>query len=148
MSSYHVGYTIGQIPWGFLADRYGCRRVMTMSLIGTASAMILFGLSGSIWHVTVSRFLAGLLGAGIFVPSVKLVSTWFSSGLRGTMLGVLSVGGSLGLVIASWASPLISITLGWRKTLILFGIIGVISSLPAWLGLRDREGQRGKMKEI
>ncbi len=143
MSSYHVGYTIGQIPWGYLADRYGCRRVMTMSLIGTASAMILFGLSGSIWQVMASRFLAGLLGAGIFVPSVKLVSTWFSSGLRGTMLGVLSIGGSLGLVFASWASPLISITLGWRKTLILFGVIGVLSSLPAWLSLRDREGQRG-----
>ncbi|MEM3070549.1 MAG: MFS transporter, partial [Candidatus Bathyarchaeia archaeon] len=41
MSSYHVGYTIGQIPWGYIADRYGCRRAMTMSLIGTASAMIL-----------------------------------------------------------------------------------------------------------
>ncbi|MEM3005549.1 MAG: MFS transporter [Candidatus Bathyarchaeia archaeon] len=142
MSSYHVGYTIGQIPWGYIADRYGCRRAMTMSLIGTASAMILFGVSSSIWQVMVSRFMAGLLGAGIFVPSVKLVSTWFSSSLRGTVLGVLSIGGSLGMVIASWSSPLISIALGWRRTLILLGIVGVTSSLPAWLGLRDREGQR------
>lgn len=143
MSSYHIGYTLGQIPWGYLADRVGCRRAMTLSLMGAASSMLLFGLSGSIWQAMLARFLAGLLGAGIFVPSVKLVSTWFPPSLRGTMLGVLSIGGSLGLVASSWASPILSINLGWRKALTLLGFIGLGSSLPVWLCLRDRGGRGG-----
>jgi nitrate/nitrite transporter NarK len=144
MSSYHVGYTLGQIPWGYAADRFGCRRAMTLSLAGAASAMILFGSSGSIWLAMASRFLAGLLGAGIFVPSVKLVSARFPPRSRGTVLGFLSIGGSLGLVAASWFSPITSISLGWRRALIILGLLGLASSIPVWLGLRDGEGNGGR----
>ncbi len=45
MSSYFTGYTIGQIPWGALADRYGPKKVMVASILGIASATVLFGAS-------------------------------------------------------------------------------------------------------
>ncbi len=146
MSSYQLGYAIGQMPWGYLADRVGCRRAMTLSLIGAASAMILFGSSASTSQAILARFMAGLLGAGIFVPSVKLVSSWFPSDRRGTMLGVLSVGGSLGLAMASWASPVMGVALGWRATLTLFGIFGALMAIPSWIGIRDRGSRGGGVK--
>lgn len=138
MSSYFVGYTIGQIPWGYLADRVGSRRAMIMSVIGIASSTVLFGLASDIMQAIASRFLAGLLGAGVFVPSVRLISTWFSPRERGTALGVLSIGGSIGLIAASWAAPLIAIRLGWRGSMIIFGILGLLSSAVMWSTLRDR----------
>lgn len=138
MSSYFVGYTVGQIPWGYLADRVGSRRAMTMSVIGIASSTVLFGLASDIMQAIAFRFLAGLLGAGVFVPSVRLISTWFSPRERGTALGVLSIGGSIGLIAASWAAPLIAIRLGWRGSMIIFGILGLLSSAVMWSTLRDR----------
>jgi nitrate/nitrite transporter NarK len=138
MSSYFVGYSAGQIPWGYLADRIGSRRVMTMSVLGTALSTILFGFAADTWQVIAARFLAGLLGAGIFVPGVKLIAGWFQPRDRGTALGVLNIGGSVGLVLASWAVPSLSIGLGWRGAMEAFGLVGVLSAVVVWLGLRDR----------
>jgi NNP family nitrate/nitrite transporter-like MFS transporter len=87
------------------------------------------------------RFLSGLLGAGIFVPGVKLVSSWFNSEERGTALGLLNVGGSMGMIAASWAVPLLSASMSWRGSLRITGIFGVIAALTCLFFLRDREGE-------
>jgi len=139
MSAYFTGYTIGQIPWGILADRHGPRRVMAASILGTASATVLFGMSQSFWQILLTRFLSGLLGAGVFVPGVKLVSAWFSPGSRGTALGLVSIGGSIGLVIASFLTPYASVSMGWRGAITASGVIGILSSAAILLALKDRQ---------
>ena len=139
MSAYFVGYMLGQIPWGMLADSRGSRPTITLSVLGVSASTMLFGLSHTVAFAMASRFLSGLLGAGIFVPSVRLVSAWFNSEERGTALGVLNIGGSVGLVAASWAVPLISMDAGWRLTIRSAGAIGVAAGAAVWLLLRDRD---------
>jgi nitrate/nitrite transporter NarK len=141
MSAYFIGYTIGQIPWGLLADYYGSRKIMSSSILGISCATFLFGKSSVFWHAAITRFLSGLLGAGVFVPAVRLVSTWFPSENRGTALGILSIGGSLGLIVASWVTPYASIKLGWRATITIFGLLGIASSVSIYTALRDKPGQ-------
>ena len=138
MSAYFVGYTLGQVPWGLLADRYGSRRVMVSSILGIASASMFFSLSQTFTQAAVARFLAGLLGAGVFVPGVRLVSGWFPPNSRGTALGILSIGGSLGLILAGWVVPYTTLWLGWRGTLAAFGALGLLSTAAIWMTLRDR----------
>jgi ACS family hexuronate transporter-like MFS transporter len=140
MSAYFVGYMLGQIPWGMLADSRGSRPTITLSVLGVSASTILFGLSPTVGFAMAARFLSGLLGAGIFVPSVRLVSAWFNSEERGTALGVLNVGGSVGLVAAAWAVPLLSLDAGWRPTIRSAGALGVASGVAVWLLLRDRDG--------
>lgn len=139
MSAYFVGYMLGQIPWGMLADSRGSRPTITLSVLGVSASTMLFGLSRTVAFAMASRFLSGLLGAGIFVPSVRLVSAWFNSEERGTALGVLNIGGSVGLVAASWAVPLISLDAGWRLTIRSAGAIGVAAGAAVWFLLRDRD---------
>jgi nitrate/nitrite transporter NarK len=141
MSAYFVGYTMGQIPWGLLADRHGSRRVMASSILGIACATLLFGRAAVFWQAATARFVSGLLGAGVFVPGVRLVSGWFPEESRGAALGLLSVGGSLGLVSASWLAPYAATQLGWRTTIAVFGVLGVASSAAIYLVLRDKPGQ-------
>ncbi len=137
MSAYFTGYTVGQIPWGLLADRFGSRKVMAVSVLGVSTATILFGFSNDFFYLTVTRFLAGLLGAGVFVPSVRLIAGWYDARERGTALGLLNVGGSIGLIIVTWASPLLALAYGWRLSIILQGIAGVSSSVFVWFYLKD-----------
>ncbi len=139
MSAYFVGYMLGQIPWGMLADSRGSRPTITLSVLGVSTSTIFFGFSKAFGFAMASRFLSGLLGAGIFVPSVRLVSAWFESDERGTALGVLNIGGSAGLVAASWVVPLVSMEAGWRLTIRSAGAIGVVAGTAVWLLLRDND---------
>ena len=137
MSAYFLGYTVGQIPWGLLADRFGSRRVMTVSVLGVSAATVLFGSGTDFTSLAVARFLAGLLGAGVFVPAVRLIAGWYEARERGTALGLLNVGGSIGLIIVTWASPLLALSYGWRLSLITQGAAGVAASALVWFTLRD-----------
>ena len=141
MSAYFVGYTIGQIPWGLAADRYGSRRVMALSVLGVSLSTTLFGLAPNYLIILITRFLAGLLGAGIFVPGVRLISSWFNSEERGSALGAINIGGSTGMIIASWAIPYVAFSLGWESSLSFTGLFGVLSAVSIWLLLEDRESE-------
>jgi MFS transporter, ACS family, hexuronate transporter len=140
MSGYFVGYTLGQIPWGIISDKYGSRRAMALSILGVSLSTLLFGYSSDIQLAVAFRFLSGLLGAGIFVPSVKLVSSWFVSEERGTALGLLNIGGSTGNIMASWAVPLLGASMSWRGSLKLMGVFGVLSAMISFYFLKDRDG--------
>jgi len=139
MSAYFIGYTLGQIPWGVLSDRRGSRLTMSLSVLGMSLSTMLFGFSDTVLMAVALRFLAGLLGAGIFVPGVKLVSSWFSSDERGTALGLLNIGGSTGLILASWFVPVLSADHGWNAGLKLTGALGVASTALCFMLLKDRE---------
>jgi NNP family nitrate/nitrite transporter-like MFS transporter len=138
MSAYFVGYTLGQIPWGVLSDKYGSRKIMSLSVFGVSVSTLLFGFSETLIYAVAIRFVTGLLGAGIFVPGVKLVSSWFDSDERGTALGILNIGGSAGLILASWAVPILSMRTGWNLGLTITGAVGIGSALLCYLLLKDR----------
>lgn len=139
MSAYFIGYTLGQIPWGILSDKKGSRLTMSLSVFSVSLASILFGLSPSFTWAIITRFLSGLLGAGVFVPGVRLVSGWFEANERGTALGILSIGGSLGLVFASWYVPVVSLRMGWRLTVEIAGVFGTGLAVLIWILIRDKD---------
>lgn len=148
MSAYFAGYALGQIPWGFMADRHGSRKVMVLSILGIATSTVLFGFSQNFWQAIATRFLAGILGAGIFVPGVRLVSGWFSPDARGTALGILSVGGSIGLILASWVTPHIAPALGWRGAMELSGALGILSTIVIWMTIKDKSVDGGASLDL
>jgi len=138
-SVYFVGYALGQIPWGALSDRIGSRRVMVASILGTATSTILFGFTQGFWQGAIARLVAGLLGAGVFVPGVRLISGWFPQEERGTALGILSIGGSVGLITSSTLSPRIATIIGWRGTIMGIGLLGLTLTAVMWVTLKDNE---------
>jgi len=150
MSAYFVGYTLGQVPWGILSDRKGSRLTMSLSVLGVSLFTLLFGFSDTVMKAVALRFLAGLMGAGIFVPGVKLVSSWFHSDERGTALGLLNIGGSTGMILASWFVPLLSAGIGWNNGLKITGGFGLASASICYLLLKDKstEGRPLNLREL
>jgi len=138
-SIYFVGYALGQIPWGTMADRIGSRRVMVASILGIAVSTTLFGFAQGFWQAALARLVSGLLGAGVFVPGVRLVSGWFPPEERGTALGILSIGGSVGLISSSTLSPYIATIIGWRGTIMGIGLLSLALTAVMWVTLKDNE---------
>lgn len=72
-----------------LADRFNARRVFFIStMLGAAFNACFAWLSGGILSAILFRFLTGVTLAGVYPVGMKIVASWFQSGL-GWRLGVL-----------------------------------------------------------
>jgi len=64
ISAFNLSYGIGQLPGGWLADRFGPRIMMTVGICGVALAGFFVGLSQNFWMMMF--FLALMAGAPAF----------------------------------------------------------------------------------
>jgi MFS family permease len=68
-----VGRSIGGIPWGMAADRYGRKTCLCLSMFNVFFFNILFGFSTNFYMAAASRFLLGL-GNGFMAVSRTYIS--------------------------------------------------------------------------
>lgn len=57
---------------GTLSDRYGRRPVLLISVLGSAAGYALFGMSGALWMLFVSRLIDGVTGGNISTASAYI----------------------------------------------------------------------------
>lgn len=112
LSAVAIGVTVGLVPWGIIADRFGERVVLVTGLGGAAVALAAAGLSGAYVPVFIALAVAGAFGSCANAASGRAVMGWFGAGERGTALGVRQMATPLGGALAAIALPLISIRYG------------------------------------
>jgi len=132
LSAFFLGYAIMQIPGGWLADKFGAKRVLLMAVIMWS---IFTGLTAIAWSLTamiVIRFLFGI-GEGGFQPSSsKIIATIFPKEERGRAMSImLTSGGIVSLIVPLLAAYLLG-TIGWRMMFIIIGAIGAIIAFIYW----------------
>jgi MFS family permease len=94
-SAFSLSYGIGQLPAGWLADRFGSRILVTTGILGVALAGFLVGLSHTFIMMIVFLVLMGLLGGGYHPAAAPLISSSVEPEKRGRALGFHMIGGHL-----------------------------------------------------
>jgi len=134
-----VGFGIGGVLMGRLADRYGVMVPVLIGALGLGGGFALAGLSGSIgtfavWH----GLLLGLLGSSAtFAPLVADTSLWFVR-RRGIAVAICASGNYMAGAI--WP-PIVQHfveTVGWRPTYLGLGLFCVLTMPALALALRPR----------
>jgi nitrate/nitrite transporter NarK len=152
-TAYFFGYTIGQIPWGYFADRYGGSKAITLSLFAASIMTLISGTMNNILGVIVWRFLTGLLGAGVFASGIRVISAWFPPRRRGSAIGFLGAGSSLGTIFVSYTFPLVVLSYSWRWCIWILAALGFLGAIASWIWLRDASSPKrtldggGEMRE-
>lgn len=136
LSSFFAGYALMQLPGGWLADRFGAKRVLIASVILWS---IFTGLTGAAWSLAsmvAIRFLFGI-GEGGFQPSCsKIISETFPKEKRaGAMSIMLSSAGIIALIVPILSVSLLT-TIGWRVTFFIMGIIGFVIAALYWFYIK------------
>ena len=92
---------------GRLSDRYGRRPVLLITLLGSALGFLIFGLSGSLWMLFLSRVIDGFAGGNMSTASAYIadISTPEERPRNFTLIGLawgvgLIAGPALGTVLA------------------------------------------------
>ena len=131
-----VGTGSGGILMGWLADRIGIRRTVSIGACMIAAGLALSSL-GSIWALYVGHgLMVGLLGnGGVYPPLLVYVSRWFER-RRGAAIALISSGQYVAGVLwpALFEQGLTSF--GWQALMLAYGGFVLAFILPATLFLK------------
>jgi len=143
ITAFFIGYATMQIPTGYLADRFGGRILITISMLAFFVPTILMGFIGDWVQGAICRFFAGVGTALIFVPGVRLIGNWFARRKRATAMGVWSAFGSLGSAMVMIVAPIIATTMSWRWVYILTPLPALAIAPIFWTLVRATPEDRG-----
>ena len=142
-----LSMAIAAIPGGFLADRSGIRRSVTLGgAIATGGAALRAIPGGTVLLLTAAVVFG--VGLGLVIPNLpKLVSTRYGRDRGGFATGVYSTGLITGSVAGVYATKPLADALGsWRWALLVWAVLGT-SVMAAWALLVSPVDPRPRLSE-
>jgi MFS family permease len=103
-AAFLVGAATGGVVFGWLGDRIGRVRAMTLSILTYAVVSALGAFAMQPWHLVAVRFLAALGMGGEWSLGVALVMEIWQGRSRGLLAGLIGAAGNLGYVIVAFLS--------------------------------------------
>lgn len=133
-SAFSWAYVIGQIPGGWLLDRFGSKRVyfwglFTWSVFTLLQGNVdLFSGSGIVIVLFLLRFLVGLCESPSFPGNSRIVASWFPAQERGTAVAIFNSAQYFATVIFAPIMGWLVQRLGWQHVFWFMGGLGIFLS--------------------
>lgn len=133
-NAYLLTYIVITPLTGYLTDRLGARRVISVCLVLLGSGVVLLGTVEHLWSACVFFGLTGLGASGMWVPIITVVQRWFSYQRKGLALGILSTGYGFGFALMGAVFPWVVSHYSWRHAWYFLGIMALVVAVPnAWV---------------
>ena len=128
-TAYSGGMAAFQLPAGFLAERWGERRLLAAGTALTALGFVVLQMADG-FMALVTILLGAGLASGVQHPlSSSLVSKAYETGARRAALGTYNVSGDLGKIAVPAAVALVAAWSGWRSATLASGLMGLVAAL-------------------
>lgn len=137
LGAFRWGYSFFQIPGGWLGDRFGPRRALTLIVLWWSAFTSLTAVMTGAVSMGICRFLFGVGEAGAFPIATRSLSRWMLPAERGWAQGVTHAGSRLG---AAFTPPIVAwliLAYGWRMPFLVFGCMGIGWALLWFFCYRD-----------
>jgi MFS transporter, ACS family, glucarate transporter len=136
-SAFSWSYVVGQLPGGWLLDRYGSKWVYGLSIFIWSIFTFMQGLVGfffggaAIATIFALRFLVGFAEAPAFPANARLVAAWFPSVERGTASAIFNSAQYFAAVLFTPIMAWITTQLGWKYVFFFMGALG-FAMVASW----------------
>ena len=147
LASFRWGYSLFQLPGGWLGDRIGPRRALSLIVVWWSAFTSLTALSWSATSLAAFRFLFGMGEAGAFPIATRSLSRWMLPAERGMAQGVTHAGSRLGAALTPPLVVALIIAYGWRAPFFLFGILGVAWAAAWFFWYRDTPEEHASVNQ-
>ncbi|SEJ97555.1 MFS transporter [Paraburkholderia diazotrophica] len=137
-SAFGWSYVIGQLPGGWLLDRFGSKRVYAASIFIWSLFTVL---QGTVTYLSISlavstlfalRFLVGLSEAPSFPANGRIVAAWFPAAERGTASAIFNSAQYFATVLFAPIMGWVTHRFGWPYVFYFMGAVGIVVSI-AWM---------------
>ncbi|UUL83126.1 MFS transporter [Sphingomonas qomolangmaensis] len=149
-SAFLLGYAAFQVPAGWLAARYGPRKLLTWALVwwglfSVATALVPPDGQNAILMLVIVRFALGIGEAAVYPSSSQFISRWVPVQERGKANGLIFAGVGAG---SGLTPPLITAVIlfaGWRASFYVCAAIGLIVAAIWYAMARDRPEEHDRV---
>jgi sugar phosphate permease len=126
LAAFTWAYALGQIPSGWLGDRFGPKRVLTVIMTLWSATAVMTGAAFGFSSLFGARFLLGLSESGAFPVASRGMQLWFPRVERGRIQGTTHFFSRFAVAVTPFIAGSILLALGWRAIFYIFGSLGVV----------------------
>jgi MFS family permease len=145
ISAFNWSYAMFQVPGGWLADRFGSRIVLGISMAWWAIFTAATGLSFNATSLGLTRFLFGVGEASAFPAGSRALVRWLPARQRAFGQGFQHAGSRLGAALAPLLVVLLISVWGWRSVFFIFGFVGILWAIGWYRYYRDLPVKHSKV---
>ncbi len=126
VSTYFLGFAIGQILYGPLLDRFGRKRPLYIGLILYIVATIICSTSNSLNALLIIRFMQALSGCVASVAAMAMVRDFFPPDKSASVISFLILILGASPMLAPTTGSFVIMLFGWRYIFILLALVALI----------------------
>ena len=139
LSAFFWSYALGQVPGGWVSDRFGARLMMTIYVLSWSLFTALTGWATGFVMLFALRLSVGVAQAGAYPTSGGILSRWMPISQRGIASSIVAFGGRLGGAVSPYSTSwLISVCGSWRIVMAIYGLVGAFVAAAYWKFFRER----------
>ena len=118
-------YGLGAFPAGYLADRFGSKKLMTIGILGMAISSILISTTSSIITFAITYAMLGAFASIHHPAGLSLIARRIESN-KGRAMGFHGVMGNVGLFLSPLVAAFSMMVFGtWRAAYLMYGLVGL-----------------------
>jgi MFS family permease len=144
-SAFAYPYLIFQIIGGWVGDRFGPRRTLTICSLIWAVATVLTGLATGLASMLVARVLLGLGEGATFPTATRAMSNWTAPHRRGFAQGITHAFARIGNAITPPIVTWLMVAFSWRGSFIVLGGLSFIWAIVWGWYFRDNPRDHAKI---
>jgi MFS transporter, DHA2 family, multidrug resistance protein len=129
LTSYIVASAIMTAPIGWVAERYGRKRLFIICAAGFTFASVLCGLAQSIEQMVLFRLLQGAFGAALVPLSQAVMLDSYSAQDRGSAMAIWGIGVMLGPIMGPTLGAWLTDNYSWHWVFFINLPVGILTVL-------------------
>jgi DHA2 family multidrug resistance protein len=137
LTSYIVAAAIMTAPIGWLADRFGRKKLFVLCVIGFTVASLLCALAQNIEEMVLFRLLQGMAGAALVPLSQSVLLDAYTLQERGQAMAVWGIGVMLGPIMGPTLGAWLTDNYSWHWVFLINLPIGVITAIGMMLFMEE-----------
>ena len=144
LTSYIVASAIMTAPIGWVADRFGRKRLFVICAAGFTFASVLCGLAENIEQMVAFRLLQGAFGASLVPLSQSVMLDSYTAQERGSAMAIWGIGVMLGPIMGPTLGAWLTENYNWHWVFLINLPIGIVTVLGLMVFMPETPRQTGR----
>jgi DHA2 family multidrug resistance protein len=142
LTSYIVASAIMTAPIGWIADRFGRKRLFIVCTAGFTVASMLCGLAENIGEMVAFRLLQGVFGAALVPLSQAVLLDSYSAEERGSAMAIWGIGVMLGPIMGPTLGAWLTDNYNWHWVFFINLPVGIVTVIGLMLFMDETPHQK------